>query len=389
MHCTPGSDKGKTTSEARAKDGKKVTLVVAAANILLSFIKILAGWMGSSHALIADGVHSLSDLATDAVVLFATKKGAQDADDEHPYGHARIETMATVVLATFLLLVSFGIGYDAIRRLFDPAHLPQPGLLALVAAVISVLIKEWLYHYTMVIAKKHRSNLLQANAWHHRSDSISSIIVVVGVVGSMAGLVYLDAIASVIVAFMIAKIGWNLGYTSVNELVDRGLEQEEIAVIRAKIMEVDGVKSMHDLRTRLMGGYAFVDVDVLVDPRLSVSEGHRIGAEVLKRLNNEIDEVVDVTVHIDPEDDRRGTASSNAPMRREMLKILYQCWEPIEGVEKISYVALHYFAGKVRVEAHAALNDFDTIGEANSFAHMISTTAMADKSIAKVQVLFK
>ncbi len=258
--------------EARYREARKVTVVGAVVNIVLSVIKILAGWLGSSHALIADGIHSLSDLATDAVVLLAAKYGARDADEEHPYGHGRIETLATVVLGVVLILVALGIGYDAVRRLFEPERLLLPGMLALWAAIISVLAKEALYHYTIAVARKLRSNLLRANAWHHRSDAVSSIVVVVGVIGSMAGLTYLDAVASVAVAVMVAKIGWELGWHSVHELIDRGLEQEDIETIRDKIMEVGGVRAMHDLRTRLMGGNAFVDVDVLVDPSLTVSE---------------------------------------------------------------------------------------------------------------------
>jgi cation diffusion facilitator family transporter len=166
--------------EARYLDARKVTIVGAVVNIVLSVVKILAGWLGSSHALIADGIHSLSDLATDAVVLLAAKHGAKDADEEHPYGHGRIETLATVVLGIVLIVVALGIGYDAVRRLFDPEHLLIPGMLALWAAIISVLAKEALYHYTVAVARKLRSNLLRANAWHHRSDAVSSIVVVAG-----------------------------------------------------------------------------------------------------------------------------------------------------------------------------------------------------------------
>ena len=150
--------------EARYRDARRVTLVGAAVNIVLSVVKIVAGMLGSSHALIADGIHSLSDLATDVVVLLAAKHGAKDADEEHPYGHGRIETLATVVLGIVLILVAFGIGYDAVRRLFEPEQLLLPGVLALSAAILSVLVKEALYHYTVAVAIKLRSNLLRANA---------------------------------------------------------------------------------------------------------------------------------------------------------------------------------------------------------------------------------
>lgn len=374
--------------EARYRDARKVTIVGAAVNIVLSVVKILAGWLGSSHALIADGIHSLSDLATDAVVLFAAKHGAKGADEEHPYGHGRIETLATVVLGIVLILVAFGIGYDAVRRLFDPQDLLLPGMLALWTAVISVVAKEALYHYTVAVAKKLRSNLLRANAWHHRSDAVSSIVVVAGVIGSMAGLSYLDAVASVVVAVMVAKIGWDLGWHSVHELVDRGLDQDDIEDIRKLIMEVDGVCAMHDLRTRRMGGNVFVDVDVLVDPSLTVSEGHRIGQEVLKRLNNDIDEVIDVTVHIDPEDDETETPSGDVPMRGVMLNRLQSHWKEITGAERIKAVDLHYLRGKIRVEARIPLDAITDLDEARRFARDMEATAYKDEYVTEVKVLY-
>jgi len=374
--------------EARYRDARKVTIVGAVVNVVLSVIKILAGWLGSSHALIADGIHSLSDLATDAVVLVAAKHGAKDADEEHPYGHGRIETLATVVLGIVLILVAFGIGYDAVRRLFDPEHLLIPGMLALWAAIISVAAKEALYHYTVAVAKKLRSNLLRANAWHHRSDAVSSIVVVVGVIGSMAGLPYLDAVASVVVAVMVAKIGWELGWHSVHELIDRGLDHDDIENIRKIIMEVDGVRAMHDLRTRRMGGNAFVDVDVLVDPSLTVSEGHRISQEVLNRLHNDIDDVIDVTVHIDPEDDETGTPSGDVPMRAVMLKRLQSHWKDITGAENIKSVALHYLGGKIRVEAHIPLDTMADLDEAKRIARDMEETAYKDEYVTEVKVLY-
>ena len=374
--------------EARYQDARRVTLVGAVVNIVLSVLKILAGWLGSSHALIADGIHSLSDLATDVVVLVAAKHGAKDADDEHPYGHGRIETLATVALGSVLILVAFGIGYDAIRRLFAPEQLLLPGMLALSAAVISVLVKEGLYHYTVIVARKLRSNLLRANAWHHRSDAVSSIVVVVGVIGSMAGLGYLDAVASVVVAVMVAKIGWDLSWQSAHELIDRGLEQDDVEVIRNKIMAVDGVRAMHDLRTRRMGGNAFVDVDVLVDPSITVSEGHRIGEEVLKRLNQNIDEVTDVTVHIDPEDDETDTPSGDAPMRAVILERLRSHWQGIAGADDIESVSLHYFGGKIRVEARIPLDTMSNLGQAQRFTREMAETAYKDEHVSEVKVLF-
>jgi cation diffusion facilitator family transporter len=231
--------------EIRSREIRKVTLIGSAIDLLLGIAKIIGGTISSSQALIADGVHSLSDLATDVIVLYAMKHSAKEADEEHPYGHARIETLATVGLGIALIGIAIGIALDAIDRLFHIERLLNPGMLALLIAMLSVVSKEAIYHYSMVIARKYRSNLLKANAWHSRSDSISSVIVVIGVLGSMAGLNYLDAIAAVGVAFMIAKIGWDLSLHSLRELIDTGLEPERVEAIRKTILAVDGVQSLH------------------------------------------------------------------------------------------------------------------------------------------------
>ena len=184
-----------------------------------------------------------------------------------------------------------GISYDAVRRLFEPELLLQPGPWALAAAVASILVKEAIYHYTMRSARRLRSRLLRANAWHSRGDAISSFVVLLGVAGTMAGLPYLDAIAAVGVAAMIAKIAWDLSWNSARELIDTALDAEEVAAIRSKILAVNGVRELHRLRTRRSGSDALVDVHLLVDPTLSVSEGHQIGEMVRSRLIGEIEDV--------------------------------------------------------------------------------------------------
>ncbi len=381
-------ESGLVQGEDRYAESRKVTVVGAVVNVLLSVIKILAGWLGSSHALIADGIHSLSDLATDVMVLLAAKHGAKEADEEHPYGHGRIETLATVALGVVLILVALGIGFDALSRMFEPQRLLVPGMLALWTAIVSVLAKEALYHYTVRVAKKLRSNLLRANAWHHCSDAVSSIVVVAGVIGSMAGLTYLDAVASVAVAVMVAKIGWELGWHSVHELIDKGLDQEDVENIRAKIMEVDGVLAMHQLRTRRMGGNALVDVHVLVSPTISVSEGHRIGQEVLSRLHDEVEEVVDVTVHIDPEDDETHIPCGHLPMRGAILERLRAHWRDIPGSEHVQDVTLHYLNGQVRVEVRVPLEVMEDMEAASRFSRAMAETAYKDEFVTEVKVVY-
>ncbi|MGM0412833.1 MAG: cation diffusion facilitator family transporter, partial [Pseudomonadota bacterium] len=255
-----------TTGEARYRASRRVTLVGAAGNSVLGVGKIAVGIVAHSQALVADGVHSLSDLFTDILVLFGAQQGNREADTNHPYGHARFETAVTLLLGGTLLVVAAGLAWDAGRRLFEPSALFVPGQMALWAAAISVLVNEALYQYTALVARRVRSPMLQANAWHRRSDAASSVVVIVGVGGTMAGLDYLDAVAAVIVGLMVGKVGWELVSRALRELVDTGLEDERLALIRRAIQEVDGVVDLHLLRTRSMGPDALVDVHILVAP---------------------------------------------------------------------------------------------------------------------------
>ena len=267
--------------DARYRVARRVTVIGAIINLALSVVKIAVGLVGQSHALVADGIHSLSDLASDILVVWASKHGSREADEDHPYGHGRIETVATVALGSLLIAVAGGILWDAGQRMLAPATLLHPGVLALVVAAVSVLSKEALYQYTMVVARRLRSSLLQANAWHHRSDAVSSVVVLVGVGGAMAGFSYLDAVAAGIVALMVGKMGWDLAANAVYELIDTALDTERVAVIRKVIFSVNGVKDIHLLRTRRHGADALVDVHIiLADPYISVSEGHQISETV-------------------------------------------------------------------------------------------------------------
>ncbi len=343
------------TGDTRYQRMRRVTLVGSVIDLTLGLLKIIFGYTAQSQALIADGVHSLSDLVTDFMVLIAAKHGSRDADDEHPYGHGRIETMATALLGLALMLVALGIVWDAFNRMFHPEKLLQPGVAAIVVALISVAAKEWAYHYTMRLAVELKSEMLKANAWHSRSDAISSIIVVFGVVGTMAGLPYLDAIAAVGVGLMIAHIAWELGWQAVKELVDVGLEAERLAKIRQIILAIGGVRAIHMLRTRKIGGQATVDVHVLVAPWLSVSEGHMISQIVMDRLLERIEEVSDVTVHIDPEDDEVAAPCEGLPLRNEVEKLLDNCWRDILPLEKLQRLVLHYLDGRIDVDLYLPL----------------------------------
>ncbi len=338
------------TSSQRYKDTIRVTLIGSVVDLLLGVSKIFVGFAAQSQALIADGVHSLSDLVTDVAVLYAAKHSHQEADEDHPYGHGRIETVVTVGLGIALIGVAVGIMIDATHRLFEPNTLMTPGVLALVIAIISVFSKEAIYQYTMVVARRYRSNMLKANAWHSRSDAISSIIVVIGIIGSMAGLSYLDAIAAIGVGIMIAKIGWDLAWHSLKELIDTGLETDRVKEIEKSILNVDGVTTLHILRTRQIGADALVDVHIQVEPHISVSEGHYISEAVRAKLIKEIEEVIDVMVHIDPEDDEIAPQNTKLPLRYEILKKINLAWADVEEAKKVENITLHYLQGKIQIE---------------------------------------
>ena len=346
-----GPEGQSTSSNHRYQTIRRVTLVGAVVDLFLGVVKICVGWIAHSQALIVDGVHSLSDLSTDVLIIYAAKHSHRKADQQHPYGHARIETVATVVLALALIVVGMGIAYDSVHRLFHPERLLRPELWALVVAAVSVVSKEVVYRYTIHYARKLRSTMLRANAWHSRSDALSSVVVTIGVSGTMAGLTYVDAIAAIVVAAMIARIGWNLGWSSVRELVDTGLEPEQIAEIKNTILSVDGVRTTHLLRTRQMGGRTLIDVHLLLEnPKLSVSEGHQISETVRARLLRSDDDIVDVTVHIDPEDDEHSIPNIHLPLRGELLQRLCVHWEGLDGADQIEGVTIHYLGGRVDVD---------------------------------------
>lgn len=379
---------GISPQDARYREVRVVTLVGAVANLILAVFKVLFGVIGSSQSLVADGIHSLSDLLSDAMVLFAAKHGAKEADDEHPYGHGRIETVFTVALGILLLLVAFGLSWDAVRRLFHPDLLTRPETITLWVALISVLSKEVLYHYTVRVARRIRSRLLEANAWHHRSDAVSSLVVIVGIGGTLAGLPYLDAIAAVGVALMIAKIGWELAWESVHELIDTGLAQSRVDEIRAAIQAFDGVEDQHLLRTRRMGGEALADVHIMVDPMLSVSEGHFISETLRRRLIEQFDELQDVLVHIDPEDDQLHPVNTKLPSRRQLLAQLEPAWSHLPALKQRNKLTLHYLQGRIRVELMLPLSEYSDLEQKNNLQIELDRLAEGFDIIESIRVCY-
>jgi cation diffusion facilitator family transporter len=326
----------------------RASYVGAAINVLQTLIKIGFGILGQSAALIADGIHSLSDLLSDLLVIIAVKLGSREADHDHPYGHRRFETIATVILGISLIGIGGVIVWSVMERMADPERLPVPNMLSLAVATLSILINEWLYHYTKRIAKITRSKLLLANAWHQRSDAISSLVVLIGIGAVLMGYPLADGVAAVVVALMVAKIGLNLVFESIKELVDTSLPPALVEEIRDAIHAIDGVEGIHLLRTRHMGEDALIDAHIVVDPRITVSEGHMIGDIVRDDLIKRFDDVMDVLVHVDPEDDESLQEQSRPLCRGEVQKLLDRYL--VDFKSAIEDFRIHYLDGQIEVE---------------------------------------
>jgi len=326
---------------------KKVTLIGALVNALLGLIKLIGGIFFHSHALAADGVHSFSDLFTDVMVLVASKYGSQDADASHPYGHQRIETAATLMVALLLILAGAGIAWDSIDEIVHKTH-TLPGIFTLPIAALSILANEGLFHYTQRVGIRIRSDLIIANAWHHRSDAAASIVVLIGLMGSLVGYASLDALAAVIVGLMIVKMGLTYGWNSVKELVDTAVDPHIVTKIEHVIAKVDGVQKIHQLRTRSMGPDIIIDVHVLVSPFISVSEGHFIAQHVHHALISTLEHVKDVTVHVDPEDDEICSPSLHLPSRVIIEETLLEAWR--QEYPLILSSMLHYLDGTLTID---------------------------------------
>jgi cation diffusion facilitator family transporter len=379
----------KTDTDSRYLEARKVTLIGSVVDLLLGLLKILIGIVDESQALIADGIHSLSDLATDIIVIVAMKQGSLAADDEHPYGHRRIETLAALGLGLVLIVVAVGISQEAIISIIDPGLAMVPGWYALVVAIISLVSKEAIYRYTMAAAIKLDSELLKANAWHSRTDAISSLIVIVGIGGSMAGMPYMDAIAAVGVAIVVAKIGWDLSRASVRELIDTGLDPEYVEQLRATIDGTDGVAGVHMLRTRKMGGSVLIDVHIIVDPMVIVSEGHWIGEEVRALVGARFPEAQDITIHIDQEDDEIILPTTRLPRREVVLKLLKQSWAGFDEAAKVVRVNLHYLNDSIQLEIVLPLEAATSPDDSRRLVEKFSTlSASAVPEINEVKVLF-
>ncbi|ABX13886.1 cation diffusion facilitator family transporter [Burkholderia multivorans] len=309
------------TGDAQSADkhavARKSTFVSIVLNVVLATFQIAVGVIAHSQALIADGVHSISDLISDFVVLVANRHSGAVPDADHNYGHSRYETVASLFLGAILIAVGIGMLWRGGERLVHLDTIPPVHFSALLVALTVLVSKEALFRYMLREARRVRSAMLVANAWHARSDAASSLVVAIGIVGSLFGFRLLDPIAAAIVGFMVARMGWTFGYDALQDLSDRALSLAETAEIRALLAATPGVRDVHDLRTRKMGDAALVDAHILVDPMISVSEGHYIAETARARVLTD-PRVLDALIHVDPENDAARRPALALPPRDEI-----------------------------------------------------------------------
>ncbi len=283
----------------RASAASRSTWVSVAVNIGLTATQIAVGIFAKSQGLVADGIHSLSDLVADFVVLFAGHHSRKDADEDHPYGHQRFETAASLMLGLLLLAVGVGMLWSAFRKLEAPETVQQVHSVALWVAAAALVAKESLFRYMLAVAKRVKSSMLVANAWHARSDAASSLVVGIGIIGNLAGYPILDPIAALIVGFMVAKMGWEFSWSAMHDLMDRAVDEQEVAAIRETLVQTPGVGGVHDVRTRKMGDMIVVDAHIEVDAALSVEAGHDIAVLARERVLQR-HRVLNLMTHVDP-----------------------------------------------------------------------------------------
>jgi cation diffusion facilitator family transporter len=328
-------------ADQRYRQTQRVTLVGALTNAVLASLQIVFGLVGKSQALLADGLHTLSDLSTDIIVLYASRRASKAADEDHPYGHGRIETLASMLLGGLLALVGIGIGWRGFEAVVDPQQ-TDPEAITIIFALLAIVAKESLYHYTIRAARAIHSSLLESNAWHHRSDAMSSIVVVVGISAQLAGIPYMDAAAAIIVAMMIFVMGLRLSRKALYELVDTALDATLVEKIQQTMTSSTSVEAVHSLRTRSMGGLGYVDAEILVNPRLTVSEAHFVAFQLEQLIKQEYSQIIDVQIHVDPLSESGHETVIELPPRARVEKDLALAWSKDGDSIEVSRFNLHY-----------------------------------------------
>ena len=281
----------------------KVALVTIIQNAFLSIFKLVAGIVAHSNAMISDAVHSASDVFSTIVVLIGVKLASKDSDKEHPYGHERMECVAALLLSMVLFITGLGIGVQAFQDIVQGNYenLETPGILALIAAIVSIIAKEGMYWYTRHYAKMIDSGALMADAWHHRSDALSSIGAFIGIIFARMGYVMMDSIACLVICVFIVKAAYDIFKDAIDKMVDKSCSLEVEAEIRTIVMSVDGVKGIDSLSTRLFGNKMYVDIEIRADGEKTLNETHEIAEAVHDSIEAQFEKVKHIMVHVNPD----------------------------------------------------------------------------------------
>ncbi len=283
-------------------EAMKVSFVSIVVNVVLSVFKFAAGVIANSGAMISDAVHSLSDVLSTFVVIAGIKLSAKKNDAEHPYGHERMECVAAIILSIMLALVGVGIGYSGIEKIISGnSSLKIPGVLALVAAIVSIAVKEWMYWYTRSVAKREMSDALMADAWHHRSDALSSVGSFVGIGGALLGYPVLDAVASVVICVFIMKAAIDIFRGAIDKMVDHACDPETTRKIRDIILDHDNTVQLDMLKTRMFGSKVFVDVEFSMDGNVTLREAHAVADHIHNEIEEKIPMVKHCMIHVNPQ----------------------------------------------------------------------------------------
>ena len=354
------------------KHALKVTLLGLAANLILALAKGFIGIIANSSALIADAGHSVSDLLSDGITLWAVRMSSIPKDKNHPYGHGKFETVGTFIIALLLLFTGIGVAGHVFNRMDATV---VPGTIALWMAGIAIIVKEALFHVTRMVGRRTGSRVLMANAWHHRSDAISSVAALLGIAGAQLGIPLMDPIAGMLVAGLIIKTGIDIGYESIRELTDETVEEDVISELGKIMSGIEGVDHYHEMRARRMGPHLLVDLHIQVDSMMSISAAHQVAERVRLEILEKLPAVNEVLVHVDAEDDHVGDEGSEllqdivlmrpqGEIENDVKKVLAE----IPEIQGITHIYCHYLNQKLTVQVNILLDEQMRIRDAQKIA---------------------
>ena len=370
----------------------KITWLGLFANLILAISKGFIGFISNSSALIADAGHSFSDLISDGITLWAVKMSNIPKDENHPYGHGKFETLGTFFVSMMLIFTGVAVVWHVFNNL---NQLEIPGIISLWMAGIAIFVKEILFHITRMISKKTGSKILLANAWHHRSDSISSIAALIGIGGSQLGIPLMDPLAGVLVAGIIVKTGINIGYESIKELTDETVEEEIIGELSQIMDNIEGVDHYHEMRARKMGPHVLVDLHIQVNSMISISSAHQVAERVRLTILNKLPSVNEVLVHVDAEDDLDEGNASHIQIEKFLMRPQNKIENDVKKVLKeipeihgITHIYCHFLNKKLTVQVNIILNTELKISEAQKIASIarIKIEKIKDIDVADIHL---